>query len=135
MRRAMRRSLKTVQGIKPALRPRLPSSSNNAFGAASCVGVMSAKHTSWKNPVGEYLEATVGYPHAFVGVPEGTMSGRGPLESNWKLSLAPVRMLNGLPEATSIMGATVQLLKNFDEKLSPPSLPLSYTPLKTNRCR
>src|SRR5438477_7386047 len=131
MRRATRRSLKTVQGLRPPLRGKLPS-------RASKVGVPPAANTakqgSWKKPVGENFEGT-GAPHPTFGAPAGTTFGRPVLGENWKLSGLPVMMLNGRPEATSIIGAIVQSLKKRLANESPPNLPLWYTPLNTNRCR
>src|SRR5437763_1628491 len=121
IRFATRKSLNTVHGFTPALRARLPSSACNV--AVEPGAAKIAKQGSWKNPVGENFEATVG-PHGLSGVPEGTTLGRPVLGENWKLSGLPVRMLNGRPEAISTIGATVQLLKNLLAKLSPESLPL-----------
>src|SRR5437660_1269992 len=104
--RQSRRSLKTVQGLRPPLRGKLPA-------RASKVGVPPAANTakqgSWKKPVGENFEGT-GAPHPTFGAPAGTTFGRPVLGENWKLSGLPVMMLNGRPEANSISGATVQLL-------------------------
>ena len=44
-------------------------------------------------------------------------------------------MLNGRPEATSRMGASVHPEKNLLAKPLPLSVPLWYTPLNTKRCR
>ncbi len=57
------------------------------------------------------------------------------LGENWKLSGLPVMMLNGRPEATSRIGAKVQLLKKRLAKPEPESFPLWYTPLNTKRWR
>src|SRR5579864_60882 len=119
--RPIRRSLNTTQGFTPAFRPKLPSS-------ARSVGVppaaKSPKHGSWKKPVGENLDATAGSPQALGGVPAATTFGRPVSGENWKLSGLPVRMLNGRPDATSIIGAIVQSLKRRLANESPPNLPL-----------
>src|ERR1700724_1912781 len=128
MRLATRRSLKTVHGVTPALRPRLPS-------REASVPLKPKMQGSWKNPVGEYFEATGLNPHRLSGVPEGTTLGRPVREDNWRLSPLPVRMLNGRPEPNSIRGATVQLLKSLLAKPSPLSLPDWETPLMTKRWR
>src|SRR5579864_5347035 len=127
----MRRSLKTTQGFTPPLRPKVPSSDCRVGvpPAANC-----AKQGSWKKPVGENLDGTAG-PQPRSGAPADTMLGRPVSGENWKLSGLPVRMLNGLPEAISMIGATVQSLNKRLTKLFPPNLPLWYTPLNTNRCR
>src|ERR1700730_11747865 len=117
MRLATRRSLKTVHGVIPALRPRLPSRETS-------VPLKFRMQGSWKNPVREYFEATALLPQPSIGVPEGTTLGRPVREDNWRLSPLPVMMLNGRPEPNSIRRANVQLLKNLLAKLSPPSLPV-----------
>src|SRR5579864_7805847 len=130
MRLATRRSLKTVHGCRPALRPKLPSIASpplgEAMGAESNLArtSASAKHGSWRKPVGETLEGYVANPQALVGVPEATAFGRPPLVTNWKLSKEPVVRLNGRPEATSIMGARVQSLRNRAAKPLPDRWPL-----------
>src|SRR5215467_5947343 len=105
--RPMRRSLNSTHGLMPALRPRVPSNDCN-------VGVppaaKTAKHGSWKKPVGENREGTAG-PQPTLGAFPDTIFGRPVSGENWKLSGLPVRILNGLPEATSMMGASVQLLR------------------------
>src|SRR5208282_5453817 len=116
MRRAMRRSLNTVQGWKPALRARSPSSESNV------VFDVAVKQSSWKSPVGENLDATTG-PHPLPAAAAVTTLGRDAVGANWKFVLSPVMIRNGRPEPTSTMGATVQLLKNFLAKPSPPSFP------------
>src|ERR1700704_4908158 len=101
MRFETRRSLNTVQGEIPALRPRLPSSDNN-------VPLKSAAQTSCSIPVVEYLD--------FTAVPQAGLAkvlGRLVREDNCKLSPLPVMMLNGRPEPNSIKGAKVQSLRNF----------------------
>src|SRR5580692_2019558 len=123
MRLATRMSLKATHGESPALRPRLPS-------RESKVPSKAARQGSWKIPVGENLEATVG-PQLGLAM----VLGRPVNADNCRLSSTPVTMLKGLPEANSIRGASVQLLKNLLVKPSPASLPLWYTPLKTKRCR
>ena len=72
---------------------------------------------------GRNFEATVG-PHGVAGVPAGTTLGRLVLGENWKLSGLPVMMLKGRPEATSRIGAKVQLLKKLLAKPAPESFPL-----------
>ena len=48
----------------------------------------------------------------------------------------PVRTVNGRPEATSMIGETVKLAKDFLMKLSPErDSELWKTPLVTQRCR
>src|ERR1700731_2364965 len=115
MRRATRRSLNTVQGCTPALRERPPSSDS------SVVFEVAVKQGSWNRPVGENLDATSGPQPGFP--PPVTTFGRAAVGANWKFVLSPVMIRNGRPEATSMMGATVQLLKNFLANPSPPSLP------------
>src|SRR5207247_2602616 len=120
MRRATRRSLKTVQGLRPPLRGKLPS---RASKLGDPPAAKTAKHGSWKDPVGENLDAMVG-PQGVAGAPAGTTFGRPVLGENWKLSGLPVMMLNGRPEANSISGATVQLLNKRRAKPSPESFPV-----------
>src|SRR5579862_1296784 len=115
-RRANRKSLNSVQGCTPALRARSPSSESNV------VFEVAVKQASWNNPVGEYLEGTSG-PHPFPAEAPVTTFGRAEVGANWKFVLSPVMIRNGRPDAMSIMGATVQLLKNFLAKPSPTSLP------------
>src|SRR5690348_11733226 len=101
----IRMSLKTVHGVTPALRPRLPSSCCNVGGiplSRNC-----ATHGSCRTPVGENFDFAM-VPHAgFV-----TVLGRPVSEDSCRLSPLPVMMLNGRPELNSISGANVQLLKN-----------------------
>src|SRR5882762_5292269 len=114
MRLATRRSSKTVHGLTPALRPRLPSRESN-------VPLKSAGQTSCSTRLGEYFEGTAGNERpqlAFANV-----LGRPVREDNCKLSPLPVMMLNGLPEANSIRGAKVQSLKILPAK-SLPRLPV-----------
>src|SRR5271154_3818441 len=115
MRRARRTSLNTVQGCTPALRARSPSSESRV------VFEVGVKQGSWNNPVGEYLDATTG-PQAGLPAPVTTF-GRAELGANWKFVLSPVMIRNGRPDATSTMGANVQLLKNFLAKPSPLNFP------------
>src|SRR4051794_2022345 len=119
-RRDTRRSLNTVQGLTPALRARLPS---NACSVGVPPKANDAKQGSWKNPVGEKVEVTVG-PHGFGAVPGFTTFGLPVLGENWKLSGLPVMMLKGRPEATSMIGAKVQLLSSLLAKPSPEILPV-----------
>src|SRR5580704_2966419 len=116
MRRATRRSLNTVQGCTPASRARLPSSES------SVVLEVAVKQGSCKNPVGENLDATTG-PQPSLAAEAVTTFGRAEVGANWKFVLSPVMIKNGRPDATSTMGATVQLLRNFLAKPSPPSFP------------
>src|SRR4029077_11747250 len=114
MRLATRRSLKTVHGVTPALRPKLPSRERS-------VPLKLRMQGAWKVPVGENFDWTGLFPIA-VHAGFSKVLGRPVSEDNWRLSPLPVMMLNGRPEPNSIKGATVQLLKNFPAKLSPPSL-------------
>src|SRR6266404_6508232 len=116
MRLATRRSLKTVHGVTPALRPRLPSRD-------ASVPLKSRMQGSWKIPVGEYFDLTGWFPIE-VQAAFSKVLGRPVSEDNWRLSPLPVRMLNGRPEPNSIRGANVQLLKTLLAKPSPPSLPV-----------
>src|SRR5713101_2798344 len=127
MRLATRRSLKTVHGVTPALRPRLPS-------REASVPLKLRMQGSWKIPVGENFEVVGLFPIA-VHAGFSKVLGRPVSEDNWRLSPLPARMLNGRPELNSIRGATVQLLKSWLAKPSPPSLPVWETPLKTKRWR
>ena len=52
------------------------------------------------------------------------MFGRAVKDDNCRLSWLPVMMLNGRPEANSIRGANVQLLKNLLPNPSPLNLPV-----------
>src|SRR5258708_26569434 len=120
----MRMSLKTVQGVIPALRPRLPSSE-------SSVPLKFAPQGSWRIPVGEYFELTLAPQAGFANV-----FGREVNDDSCKLSPVPVMILKGRPELNSINGANVQSLSSLPAKPSLPMiLPVLYTPLKTNRCR
>src|ERR1043166_6586615 len=112
----MRRSLKTVHGLVPALRPKFPSS---AAREGIPPAAKTAKQGSPKEPLGEKRDGTE-EPQG-VPAPAETTFGRPVLGENWKLSGLPVMMLNGLPEETSTNGATVPLLKNLLAKLSPES--------------
>src|SRR5579863_5172284 len=122
----MRRSLNTVHGCTPALRARSPSSES------SVVLEVAVKHGSWKNPVGEYLEATSG-PQPLPAAEPVTTFGRAAVGANWKFVLSPVMIRNGRPDATSTMGEKVQWLKNFLKKPSPLSFPDWRTALNTKR--
>src|ERR1051325_2372946 len=99
-----RKSLNTVQGVVPALRPRLPSSDRS-------VPSKFATQDSWRTPVGEYFEFTP-EPHAGLT----NVFGRDVRDDNCRLSPLPVRMLNGRPEPNSISGANVQSLKTARAK-------------------
>src|SRR5437773_5980909 len=115
-------SVKTFIGLVPALRPRLP------------FRVPSRKQAGCKNPVGEKREAAATSPQEFGPVPAATTNGRsvGVLKS--KLRSSPVMILNGRPDAASMIGDTVQSEKNLLQK-PPDKVPLWYTPLNTNRWR
>src|ERR1700733_13977722 len=115
MRLATRRSLKTVQGVTPALRPRFPSRD-------SSVPLNASGQGSWNTPVGEYFDGTAGFPAA-VQTGLTKVLGRPVREDNCRLSSFPVMMLNGRPEPNSTSGAIVQLLKNLLPKPSPPGFP------------
>src|SRR5580658_838053 len=112
MRLATRISLKATHGVNPALRPRLPSKESK-------VPSKAARHGSWNIPVGENLEVTVG-PQRGLAI----VFGLPVRADSCRLSSTPVTMLKGLPEANSIKGASVQLLKNLLVKPSPATLPL-----------
>src|SRR5579864_1782413 len=126
MRRATRRSLNTVQGSRAALRARLPSSESNV------ILEVAVKQGSCNSPVGENLEGTRG-PQPFPAAEAVTTFGRAAVGANWKFVLSPVMSREGRPDAASTIGASVQLLKNFLAKPSPPSFPDWYTPLNTKR--
>ena len=70
-------------------------------------------------PVGEKREEAATSPQALMGVPAGTIRGRsvGVLKS--KLRSSPEIMLKGRPDTASMIGATVQSLKNFLTKPFP----------------
>src|SRR5207244_11091329 len=104
-------SVKMFIVLVPALRPRLPSK------------VPSRKHAGCKNPVGEKRDATATSPQEFGPVPDATIKGRsvGVLKS--KLRSSPVMMLNGRPDAASMIGATVQSERNLLQK-APDRVPL-----------
>src|ERR1035437_10451449 len=108
-----RMSLKTVHGVMPALRPRLPSRD-------ASVPLKSARQGSCKTPVGEYLLLKE-VPQAGLAV----VLGRLVREDNWRLSPPAVMMLNGRPEPNSMRGAKVQLLKSLPAKPLLASLPVS----------
>src|SRR5258708_32826563 len=68
--------------------------------------------------------------------PPGPTDGRPPSPEKAKRKSVPVSSVNGRPEATSTIGATVKLAKNFLIKLSPEcESELWKTPLVTQRCR
>src|SRR5260370_41625512 len=115
MRLATRRSLKTVHGVTPALRPKLPS-------REASVPLKLRMQGSWKIPVGENFEVVGLFPIA-VHAGLSKVLGRPVREDNWRLSPLPVRLLNDRPELYSIRGADVQFLKRFLAKPSPLSLP------------
>src|SRR5262249_10782090 len=127
-RLATRRSLNTVHGCTPALRPRLPSSCRRV--GVVKVATNPLMQGSWKVPLGECFDCTA--------IPQNgstVVFGRPVRADNCRLFPFPVMMLNGLPEATSITGANVQSLSSL---LTNPLLlnrPVWYTPLKTKRCR
>src|SRR3954471_13240309 len=105
------RSLNTVQGVVPALRPRLPSRERS-------VPSKFAMQGSWKTPVGEYFEFTPGPQAGLTNV-----FGREVRDDNCRLSPLPVRMLNGRPDPNSISGAKVQSLKNARANPLEPAFP------------
>jgi hypothetical protein len=74
-------------------------------------------------PVGENFDAT-GVKPAAVQMGLTVVLGRPVREDSCRLSSLPVMTLNGRPEAISISGATVQLLKNLLAKPFPLSLSL-----------
>src|SRR5262249_38779767 len=128
MLRLMRISLNTVQGVIPALRPRLPSRETR-------LPLKSAMQGSWKTPVGEYFEFTGKFPSA-VHAGLANVFGREVNDDNCRLSWLPVMMLNGRPAPNSIKGANVQSLSNFPATPSyPKTFPTWYTPLNTKRWR
>src|SRR6476620_6904182 len=102
-------SVKTFMGFVPAFRPKFPPK------------VPFRKQAGCKNPVGEKREAAATSPQALAPVPDGTTKGRsvGVLKSKFRSS--PVMILNGRPDAASMIGATVQseksLLKNPPDKV------------------
>src|SRR5512135_164238 len=124
-------SVKIVIGRIPALRPRLPSREPVKTPSS---GLASTKQGIWNAPVGEALEATVGKPQALVGVFGATAFGRSVEVLKLKFWSVPVTMLNGRPELNSMIGASVQSLKNLPQKVVP-TVPLWYMPLKTKRWR
>src|SRR5260370_14190029 len=105
MRLATRRSLKTVHGVTPALRPRLPS-------REASVPLNSRIQGAWKVPVGEYFDWTGLFPIA-VHAGFSKVLGRPVSEDNCRLSPLPAMMLKGRPEPNSIEEATVQYVKTF----------------------
>src|SRR5215467_11117015 len=111
-RLAILRSLKTVQGVVPALRPRFPSRD-------SIVPSKPAMQGSWNTPVGENFECTT-CPQAGFTV----TFGRPVTEESCRLSPFPVMMLNGRPDPNSTSGATVQLLNNLLAKPLPERRPV-----------
>src|SRR5260370_34596782 len=68
--------------------------------------------------------------------PPGRTDGRPPSPEKPNRKSVPVSTVNGRPEATSTIGATVKLAKNFLIKLSPEcESEIWKTPLVTQRCR
>src|SRR5450759_3443692 len=116
MRLATRRSLKTVHGVMPALRPRLPS-------REASVPLKLRMQGSWKTPGGENFELTGLFPIA-VHAGFSKVLGRPVSDDNCRLSPLLVMMLKGRPEPNSIRGANVQLLKSLLAKPLPLSLPV-----------
>src|SRR5215470_18517291 len=112
MRLATRKSLKTVQGATPVLRPRLPSNESR-------VPSKLKRHGSWKTPVGENREDTDS-PHAGLT----NVFGRTVKDESCRLLPFPVMMLKGRPEANSTSGAKVQSLRNLLPNPSPPTRPV-----------
>src|SRR5258706_5522997 len=103
MRLAMRRSLNTVQGVRPALRPRLPSSD-------SSVPLKAAPQGSWNCPVEENFDATGTFPEA-VHAAFTVVLGLHVSDESCRLSPLPVMMLKGRSELNSINGANVQAIR------------------------
>src|SRR5579864_4816824 len=121
MRLETRMSSKTVHGVTPALRPRLPSSCSRVGVVPVGLVALGRKpriQGSWNCPLGEYFELYV-VPHAG----STNVFGRPVSEESCRLSPLPVMMLNGRPDETSITGANVQSLISFLPKL-PPSFPV-----------
>src|SRR5260221_13041667 len=68
--------------------------------------------------------------------PPGPTDGRPPSPEKSNRKSVPVSTVNGQPEATSTIGATVKLAKNFLIKLAPEGeSELWKKPLVTHRCR
>src|SRR5258708_17323349 len=116
IRLAMRRSLNTVHGVRPALRPRLPSSD-------SSVPLKAAPQGSWNCPVGENFDDTGTFPEA-VHAAFTVVFGLPVSDESCRLSPLPVMMLNGRPELNSISGADVQSLRKALAKPPPPTCPV-----------
>src|SRR5580765_1413376 len=119
--RATRMSVKMVIGRVPALRPRLPSTLPLKTPSS---GFESMKQGIWNAPVGEALDGTVGKPQAFVGVPTATAFGRSVEVLKLKFWSVAVTILKGRPELNSMMGASVQSLRNLPQNPLAPLLPL-----------
>src|SRR6185437_12871014 len=111
-----RKSLKTVHGVVPALRPRFPSSDINEPSKFAMQG-------SWKTPVGEKEDETGMLPSA-VQPGLTNVLGREVSDDNCRLSPFPVRILKGRPEPNSSRGANVQSLSNALENPPEPTLPV-----------
>src|ERR1700676_2659016 len=94
----IRISSNTVQGVIPALRPRLPSSCRRV--GVVRVATKPLMQGSCNKPVGEYLDLKTA-PQAGSTV----VLGRPVKDESWRLSPLPVMMLNGRPEAISSSGA------------------------------
>src|SRR5579871_1468023 len=116
MRRATRRSSNTVHGCTPELRPRFPS-------RESSVPLKFSMQGSWNTPVGDAFEVTGVFPSA-VHAGLTNVFGRPVSDESCRLSPLAVMMLYGRPDATSIRGANVQLLRNFLPNPGPANLPL-----------
>src|SRR5215475_10666657 len=110
-RRLTRKSVKTVLGRVPALRPRLPGT------------VPSIKQAACRNPVGEYFDAITGSPQESVGVFGATTFGRSVFEPKSKFVSAPVKIANGRPALASIIGARVQFLNRLPATPGPGMFP------------
>src|SRR6266496_361420 len=104
MRFETRRSLNTVHGVTPALRPRLPSSCRRVGGTP--LSKNSATHGACRTLVGENFDFAMA-PQAGLVVVFGLPVN----DDSWRLSPLPVMMLNGRPELNSISGAKVQSLR------------------------
>src|SRR5690242_13395764 len=113
---ASRMSVKTVIGRVPELRPRFPSSEPAKTPSS---GLESTKHGTWKAPVGDAFDATVGKPQALVGVPGATAFGRSVDVLKLKFWSVAVTILKGRPELNSMMGDMVQLLSSLPINVLP----------------
>src|SRR5260370_38409831 len=102
MRLATRRSLKTVHGVTPALRPKLPSREGS-------VPLKLRMQGSWKIPVGENF-AVVGLFQIVVHAGVSKWLCRPVSEANGWFSAWRGRMVKGRPETNSVRGRTVPVV-------------------------